>query len=185
MRKGPDIVMQRRAFATFSGVQVYIPLAAAPHATPQISGTHVTGFMSCSLTFHLSSFSTDAPFIPKSCLMFPPSEPPSSTPDVACSSSWAALVRSPSGFRLALLAWRHHLERRDTAGRFWDFGLEDAAARLAEGPTPLRCPATPLVTTTIAHCVLRVAHTRPATPRSANGLCLDHSPRRISPLEKQ
>ena len=47
-----------------------LPLAAAPHATPQMSGTHVAGFVSCSRIFQLrKAFSSpaDAPLSPRSC----------------------------------------------------------------------------------------------------------------------
>ena len=45
--------------------------AAAPHATPQMSGTHVPGFVSCSRIFQLRKdepSSAAAPLSPSSCL---------------------------------------------------------------------------------------------------------------------
>ena len=73
--------MHSSDFATFSAVQVNSPLAAAPHSTPQMRGTHVTGFVSCSRIAHLLSVSA-APFMPSSCR--------ASTPDFLGSGSPSA-----------------------------------------------------------------------------------------------
>ena len=46
VRRGPDMNMQSMDLPTFSGVQVKWPEAAAPHRTPQMRGTQVTGLVS-------------------------------------------------------------------------------------------------------------------------------------------
>jgi hypothetical protein len=48
-----------------------VTTAAAPHATPQMSGTHVPGFMSCSRIFQLRKdpSAEAAPLSPSSCLI--------------------------------------------------------------------------------------------------------------------
>lgn len=46
------------------------PEAAAPHVTPHINGTHVTGFINCNRNRHFDSVSV-APLIPSNCRTSP------------------------------------------------------------------------------------------------------------------
>ena len=60
------MTMHRADLATHSGVHSKPPDAAAPHRTPQIRGTHVTGLVSWSRIFHSDSVVSAAPFMPSS-----------------------------------------------------------------------------------------------------------------------
>lgn len=94
--------MQSKDLPTFSGVQVKWPEAAAPHSTPQISGTHVTGLVSCRRIFQMSS------------VLLPPRTPsswriPSFFPLSAFSSAFFAASSAAAETRNA--------EARDAVGR--------------------------------------------------------------------
>ena len=65
--------MQAREASTSGRRQWKFPEAAAPQSTPQISGIHVTGFISCSRIFQRVVVLL-APFIPSIWRAAPPSE---------------------------------------------------------------------------------------------------------------
>ena len=157
--------MHSTALATLSAVHVNWPLAAAPQRTPQMRGTQVTGFISCSRIFHLSSVS-DAPFMPSSCRA-----PPS-----FCSLLLPAARTAGEGVRVsetrASSAATARCSRRDARRAHHRTCLSDCVLRAARARGAQAAAARPQAGEC---CALLLRHCR--SPATAGGTTVDTAQR--------